>query len=165
MGELQIPDKRVDDIMLKHPINDWLAKTKRWNVVCTTVGHAYSDYKDAEGVFLITQIKTVLRGRSQNTEMLPIERDKEEYVRKVLVEEGGAKEGNLRWMSFPDGDKFHLLAGGTRPYRNKFNGPWSDYRLTPEQNTRLMRSGKDLAEWVAEAIANGEVVKRKRPPP
>jgi len=163
MGELQIPDKGVDDIMLKHPINDWLAKTKRWNVFCTTVGHVYSDYKDAEGVFLITQIQTVLHGRSQNTETL-IERDKEKYVKKVLVEEGGAREDSLRWMSLPDGDKFHLFTGGTRPYRNKFEGPWIDYRLTPEQKTRLMRSGKDMAEWVAEATANGEVVKRKWPP-
>ena len=102
MDKLQIPDKGVDDIMLKHPINDWLAETKRFRLVCTTIGHIYSGYKDAEGVFLITHIKPVRRSRSQNPEVL-VQRDRDRYVKKWLMEEGGAKPESLQWMSFPDG--------------------------------------------------------------
>ena len=163
MDKLQIPDKGVDDIMLKHPINDWLAKTNRYEIVCTTVGHIYSGYKDAECVFLITRIKIVHPSRSQTAETL-VERDKDKYVKKWLVEEGGVNEGGLQWMSFPDADKLHLLADGTRPSRNNFKGPWSDYRLTPEQNSRLMGSSKGLDDWVAKVTANGEAVERIWPP-
>lgn len=124
MGKLQIPDKGVDDIKLQNPINDWLAKTKRFNTVCTTVGHIYSGYRDADGVFLITHIKPVRRRKSQNGETL-VERDRDKYVKVWLVKEGGAEEECLRWMSFPDGDKLGLLADGTRPQRNWFHGPWS----------------------------------------
>lgn len=126
MDKLQIPDKGVNDTMLKHPINDWLAKTKHYNVVCKTFGHTYSGCQDAEGVILITTIKTVNRGHPQDTEAL-VERAKDKYVKKWLIEEGGAKENSLQWMSFPDADKLYLLADGTRPYRNNFKGPWSDY--------------------------------------
>ena len=163
MDNLQIPDKGVEDLMLKFPINDWLAKTKRFNIVCTTVGHVYSGYKDAEGVFLITHIKTIRRGRSQNTETL-VERDKDKYVKKWLVEEGEAKEDSLQWMSFPDGDKLFLLSDGTRPERNNFKGPWFHYQLTNDQGMRMMQSGKKASEWAAEAIANGEAVERIWPP-
>ena len=163
MDKLQIPDKGVEDIMLKHPINDWLAKTNRYNIVCTTVGHVYSCYKDAEGVFLVTHIKAVRRSRSESTETL-IESDKDKYVKAWLVEEGGVRDDCLQWMSFPDGDELHLLADGTRPDRNNFRGPWFDYQLTPDQSIRLMKSGKDLDEWVAEVTAGGEVVERIWPP-
>lgn len=163
MDQLQIPDKGVDEIMLKFPINDWLAKTKRHNIVCTTVGHVYSGYKEAEGAFLITQIK-ISRGRqSQNIEPL-YERDQDKYVKRWLVEEGGAKEEGLQWMSFPDGDKLYLLVDGIRPERNDFKGPWFHYQFTNDQNRRLTSSGKGMGEWVAEATANGEVVERIWPP-
>ena len=49
-------------------------------------------YEDAEGVFLITHIKTVRRSRSQNAEV-PVRRDRDRCVKKRLMEEGGAKAG------------------------------------------------------------------------
>lgn len=122
MGKLRIPDKGVDDIILKHPINDWLAKKKRYNVVCTTVGHGYSGYRDAEGVFLITYVKTVWRHESQKGETL-VERDKDKYVKIWLVEQGGVNEDCLQWMSFPDGGELGLLSDGIRPRRNERRGP------------------------------------------
>ena len=99
MAKLQIPDKGVEDIMLKRPINDWLAKTKRRGIVCTTVGHIYSEYKDAEGVFLITHVRRYRQ--SQTVEPL-VEADRDRYTKKWLIEEGGAKEDGLQWMTFPD---------------------------------------------------------------
>jgi len=112
MDKLQIPDKGVDDIRLNFPINDWLAKTKRYNVFCTTVGHVYSGYKDAEGVLIITHIKN--HHHPQTVEPL-VERDRDMYAKKLLTEEGGAKEDSLQWMSFPDADRLGLLAGEARP--------------------------------------------------
>ena len=163
MTNLQIPDKGVDDIWLQRPINDWLAKTKRYNIVCTTVGHIYSYYRDANGVFLITHVRTVRRRGPMGGETLAI-RDKDEHVKRWLVEEGGAKENSLQWMSFPDGDKLGLLFEGIRPKRNDFHGPWTHYELSDEQGKRMLKSGKDVPEWTAEAIANGEWVKRIWPP-
>ena len=163
MGQLQIPDKEVDDIMLQHPLNDWLAKTKRYNIVCTTVGHIYSYFRDAEGLFLMTHIKTVRRRESRDGEGL-VERDKDKYVKKWLVEEGGANEDSLQWMSIPDADNLGLLPGGARPTRNGFRGPWVHYDLTPEQGTKAMEAKMPLDEWAAQAYARGEAVKRVWPP-
>lgn len=59
MDKLDIPDKGVDDAMLLFPINDWLAKTRRYDIIYDTVGHFYSGYKDAEGVLFVTHVKTV----------------------------------------------------------------------------------------------------------
>ena len=61
MDKLQIPEKGVDDIMLKHP-NGWPAETKRYGIICTTVGDIYAGHRDAEGVFLITHIKIIRHG-------------------------------------------------------------------------------------------------------
>ena len=163
MANLQIPDKGVDDIFLHRPINDWLAKTKRYKIVCTTVGHIYALYTDANGVLIITHIRSVRRRQSQDGETLA-ERDKDEHVKRWLMEEGGAKEDGLQWMSFPDGEKLGLLLDGTRPRRSNFHGPWTHYELTNDQGLRLERSGKDTPEWVANAIAKGERVKRIWPP-
>ena len=116
-------------------------------------------------MFLTTQIKTVLHSRLQDTESLAlIERDKEKYVKKLLVEDGGAKEESLQWMSFPDGDELFLLTDGTRPHRNSFRGPWFDYRLARDKNVRMVGSGEGLDRWIAEVTANGEVVERIWPP-
>jgi len=163
MGQIQIPDKGVDDIMLQHPLNDWLAKTKRYNIVCATVGHVYSNCKDVEGVFLITHIKTVRRRESRDGEAL-IERDKDKYVKAWLVEEAGANEGSLQWMSIPDGDKLGLLSSGTRPRRNGFRGPWVHYELTHAQSMKAVRARMTMGEWAAQAEARGEAVERIWPP-
>ena len=159
MDKLQIPGKGVDDTMLKHPINNWLAKAKYSGVISTTVGHVFSNYKDAEGVFLITHAKTVHRGQSDDTDTL-VQRDRDKYVKKWLMEEGGAKEDSLQWMSFPDGDKLGLLDQGVRPRRKPFKGPFFKYKLTYDQRLRQIRSGKLIHEWATEAVANGEVVER-----
>ena len=163
MDKLQIPDKGVEDIRLQHPINDWLAKTKRRNIVCTTVGRIYSYYKDENGVLLITHIRAVRRRRSQNSETL-VERDKDRYAKTWLVQEGGAKEDSLQWRSFPDGDELGLLDDGTRPQRNMTHGPLIHYRLTKDRKFRVGRGSMSVRDWAAEAIANGEVVERIWPP-
>jgi len=163
MGKLQIPDRGVDNVMLEFPLNDWLAKTKRYNIVCTTVGHVYSCYRDAEGVFLMTHIKNVRRRESQDGETL-VERDKDKYVKTWLVEEGGANGDNLQWMSFPDGDKLDLLPSGARPTRNGVSGPLVHYELTRDQSKRAVRSKMPVHEWIAQAEANGEEVNRVWPP-
>lgn len=162
MAKLQIPDKEVDDIMLEHPLNDWLARKKRYNIVCATVGHIYSSYKDAEGVFLITHIRDVRRRKSRNGETLA-ERDKDKYVKTWLVQEGGADGDSLRWISFPDADE-HLLISGVRPERNNFHGRWVDYDLTHDQVLRSMRAKMTMVKWAMEAEARGEAVKRIWPP-
>lgn len=135
MENLRIPDKGLDDIKLGPPINDWLAKKKYRTIVCTTVGNIYSKYKEAECVFLI---KTVY---SLEIDTL-VERDWDKYVKKCLVEEGGAREDSVRWMSFPDGDELNLFVDGTRPRRNSLKGPWIHYRLTKDQKLRMKRSRK-----------------------
>ena len=94
--------------MLKFPINNWLAKTKRHSIVSNAVGNICSGHKEAEGVLLITHIKAFRRGQSQDIDLLS-ERGKEERVKQWLTEEGGAKDGSLRWMSFWDGDRLGLL--------------------------------------------------------
>lgn len=148
MDKLRIPDKGVDDTMLKHPINDWLARKKRYSIVCTTVGHVCSGYKDAEGVFLITHVGDFLRRQSQTAEA-PIERDRDKYVKVWLVKEGGAKEDDLRWMSFPDADEFWLLVDGVRPVRNGFKGPRVHHRLTRSHSSGFNVSDKNTREWEA----------------
>jgi len=42
MDRLEIPDRGVEDIRLKYPINDWLAKTKRYSIVCMSDGHMFN---------------------------------------------------------------------------------------------------------------------------
>ena len=163
MNKLEIPDKEVDVIMLQHPLNDWLAKKKRYNCVCTTVGHVYSDFKDAEGVLLITHIRTVRRDNSREPEA-PVERDRDKNTKRWLMCEGGENENSLRWMAFPDGDEFRLLEGGTRPARNDFKGRWVHRRLNKDQWSRMIQSGKQMIEWGEEAIANGEEIESIWPP-
>ena len=160
MKILEIPDKGVDDIMLKHPINDWLAKAKRYNIVCTTVGDPHNGFRE-EGILLVTHIGVVRP--PQGTEP-PVERDRDRRVKKWLVKEASVKEESLRWMSFPDTDEFLLLADGKRPHKNHFSGPFNAYRFTPDQVSRMWRSGKSQDAWVAEATANGEVLDRIWPP-
>ena len=70
MDKLQVTDKGVNDIMLKHPINDRLAKVNRYSAVCTTVFRVYSGYKNVEGASFVTCFKTVPRGRSQSIGVL-----------------------------------------------------------------------------------------------
>ena len=65
MDKLQILDKGADDIMFKHPIKNWLAKTDRRSINCMTDGHTYSGHRDVEGMFLITHIKLFHRSRPQ----------------------------------------------------------------------------------------------------
>jgi len=163
MGRLGVPDKRVDDIALEYPINDWLAKTNRLNVVCQTIGHVYSTCKDAEGVLLITHFKKVRKDPSHDVDLLS-ERDKDKNVKRWLMDEGGAKEDSFQWISFRDGERLGLLCEGTRPQRNTIKGPWYDCRLTREQGKRWLASGKRLDEWDAEVTANGEFVERLWPP-
>ena len=160
MERLEIPDKGVDDIMLKHPINDWLAKKKRRGVICTTVGNPCDGFSE-DGMLLVTHIRAVRQ--SQNPEP-PVERDSDRYVKKWLVEEGGAREDSMRWMSFPDESELYLPWTGTRPVQNDFSGPYTYYQFTGDQAVRMMKSGKSRDEWVAEAIANGEVLDRIWPP-
>ena len=160
MKKLEIPDKGVDDIMLKRPINDWLAKTNRYSIVCTTVGNVRIGFRE-EGVLLVTHIRYVRRSHEIEP---PVERDRDRRVKQWLVEEGGAKEESLRWMSFPDAVEWSLLAeGGGRPYRNDFSGPFTFWRLTGDQEARIRKSGKSRDEWGAEATANGEFVDRWPP--
>ena len=160
MDKLEIPDKGVDDAMLTYPINDWLAKTKRHKVICVTVGDPIIGLSE-EGILLVTHIRVVRK--SQNAGLL-VEGDRDRYVRKWLVEEGGATEESLRWMSFPDSAEVNLFAGDRRPRRNNFSGPCVFYNLTPDQALRQVKSHKTQREWAAEAIANGEVLDRVWPP-
>ena len=73
----------------------------------------------------------------------------------------GRKEGDLQWMSFPDGDKpiCWLTEHG-----HIERSPGVTDLTTPKQNTRLMRSDKGLDEWVADVAVGGEVVERIWPP-
>ena len=75
MNKLQVTDKGVNDIMLKHTINDRLARVNRYSAVCTTVFRVYSGYKNVEGAFLVTRFKAVPRGLSQSIGVL-IERER-----------------------------------------------------------------------------------------
>jgi hypothetical protein len=79
--KLQVPDKGVDDIVLKQPINGLLARMNWKNVMCNT-GSIYSGHQDAEGVLLIKYVVTVRGRRSQsyNTKV-PIEREKGKCVK------------------------------------------------------------------------------------
>jgi len=163
MDRLGVPDKGVDDIALDWPINDWLAKTNRLNVVCQTIGHVYSDCKDAEGVLLITNFKEVREDPSHDVDLLS-ERDKDKNVKRWLMEGGEPKEDSFRWMSFRDGEGLGLLSQGTRPQRNTLKGPWYDCKLTREQEERWLAYGKRLDEWDAEVTALGEFVERMWPP-
>jgi hypothetical protein len=86
MDNLQIPDERLNDNMLKHSINDWLTKANRDSAVCTTVCHVYSGYKNVEGAFPVT------RSQSRGVGML-IERERE--VREDVAGGRGRDEG--RW--------------------------------------------------------------------
>jgi len=156
MDRLQIPDKGVEDIRLKYPINDWLAKTKRYNIVCMTDGHMFNPgYKDAKGVLLITRIKGLRRCRSEDVETL-VERVEDKHVKRWLVEEGGAKDDSLRWISFPDGEKLGLWSG--RPEENNVQGPLFHYRATHKQLMKAQRAGQTVRQWATEAIARGEEV-------
>ena len=114
-------------------------------------------------MFLITHTRTVRQRESQGCETL-VERDKDRYVKRWLIEEGAASEDSLQWMSFPDGDKLGLLSEGTRPARNGVRGPWSHYELTSDQGLRAARAGMNPIEWAIEATAKGEAVKRIWPP-
>ena len=58
MDKLEIPDKGVEDFMLKYPINDWLAKTKRRGIMCVTVGNPRAGFHE-DGVLLVTHIRVV----------------------------------------------------------------------------------------------------------
>ena len=112
-------------------------------------------------MLIITHVKN--HRRSQTVEPL-VERDKNLYAKKLLTEEGGAKEDSLQWMSFPDADKLGLLASRTRPRENSINSPWAEYHLTQDQFLRMTLSGMDLRAWLAEAATNGEFVERIWPP-
>jgi len=114
-------------------------------------------YRDAKGMFLITHIKDLRQHRSQDGETL-VERDKDKRVKMWLVEEGGAKEDSLRWISFQDGVKLGLLCNGTRPERNDTQGLSYHYRLTHDQVINVLRAGQILREWAVEAVARGEGV-------
>ena len=162
MAKLKIPDKGVDDITLKYPINDWLAKKKRRRILCVTVGNPWTGFLE-DGLLLITHIRVVRQ--SQNAEPL-VERDRDRYVKKWLVHEGGASEDSLRWMSFPDVEKVHLFAGiyYRYPRRNNVSGPCKLYRLTPAQARRQFWSDKSVVRWIDEQIANGEVFEQIWPP-
>jgi len=102
-------------------------------------------YNDAKGVFLITHIKDLRQHRAQDGETLA-ERDKDKRVRMWLVEEGGAKEDSLRWISFQDGVKLGLLCNGIRPERNDVQGLSYHYRLTHDQVIKVLRAGQILRE-------------------
>ena len=75
-------------------------------MIYTTIGdgNPYSGYKDAE-VFLISHTRAIRR--SQGTEP-PAGRDRDRYVKKRLVEEGGVREESPQWLSFLDIDEFSL---------------------------------------------------------
>ena len=157
MAKLEIPDRELANRELYYPINDWLAKTKRRGLVCSTLHRGYDcGFEGPEGVLLITHIRAARR--SESAELL-VERDQDKYVKKWLVEEGGAREESMRWMSFPDEDEFSLLIDGPRPRRNRSSGPPIYYEFTLDQIERQMESGKNGHVWAAEARANGEVVK------
>jgi len=161
MDGLQIPEKGVYGTMLDFPLNDWLVKTKRYKIACTTVGHVYSSYKDAEGVLLVTRIKT---GGWQDDETL-VEGDKDKHMKTRLMEEGGVKEDCLQWISFKDRLGLGFSSIGTRPKRNDYQGRWTNYKLTKDQAVRAARTGKPVVdEWAAEVIANGEAVEILHPP-
>ena len=60
-----------------------------------------------EGTLFLTHIRVIRQSR--NIESL-VEGDRDGDVKKWLAEVGGTKEDNLRWMSFPDVDKFYFTA-------------------------------------------------------
>ena len=128
MDKLGIPHKDVDNVLLIHPLNDWLARTKRRGVVCVTVGNALVGFREPDGIFLVTHIRYVRK--SPNAE-LPVERDQDRYVKKWLVGEGGAKEESLRWLTIPDAEEFGMFyATGTRPrLADGFTGPRTVYEF------------------------------------
>jgi len=164
MDRLQIPDKGVEDLRLEYPINDWLAKTNRCEIVCLSDGHMLNPgYKAAKGVFLITHSKSVRRPQSQDGETL-VERDKDRYAKKWLMEDGGAREDSLRWVSFPDASKLGLWNGGTRPRQNNVRGPSFEYRATHKQLMKALDAGQSVHQWATEAIARGEEVEIVWPP-
>ena len=157
---LGIPDKGVNDTLIAFPINDWLARTKRRHIVCNVIGNTFPDCQEAKGVLLITHIKAVRQGPSQDVDLLG-ERAKDEGAKQWLIKEGEVKEDSLRWMPFRDADKLGLLSQGTRPRRSNVKGSWVFYKLTPEQSARWRASGKTLRDWDEEVTARGEVVDRE----
>ena len=128
MAKLEIPDKGVEDVILKYPIDDWLAKKKRRRILCVTVGNPCTGFID-DSLLLVTHIRVVRQ--SQNAEPL-VEEERDRYVKKWLVQEAGASEDSLWWMSFPDAGKDSLFAGINcrRPRRNNVSGPCTLDRLT-----------------------------------
>ncbi len=97
MKNLQIDDKGVENWRLEFPNNDWLAKQGKKDVLAGVCRHP-STGPDARGnedhdILIITQI-----GWSHGTKdnVVFAEGEKEKRVKEWLVNNGGAKESDVR---------------------------------------------------------------------
>ncbi|KAF9018136.1 hypothetical protein BDZ89DRAFT_1074166 [Hymenopellis radicata] len=116
-----IPDKGVENDRLDYPLNDWLAKNEKYEVLAGTIMHPSKGSDVEDGMLLITQqawYKSISRPRAMSLAPLP-ERNVDVRVKRWLVG-GGATEDNIEWLSV--WDTFGLTVYGTRPFKNNVHG-------------------------------------------
>ncbi|KAF9014870.1 hypothetical protein BDZ89DRAFT_1066239 [Hymenopellis radicata] len=142
MKNLQIDDKGVENWRLEFPVNDWLAKHGKKDVLAGVLQHPSTgrDAREDEdhGLLLITQFGWS-EGYKDN--MLFTEAEKEKRVKEWLINDGGAKESDLEWMSVCD--KHGITRLGFVPTENDTSGLESDtiIDLTDEQADRWVAAG------------------------
>ncbi|KAF9018138.1 hypothetical protein BDZ89DRAFT_1074168 [Hymenopellis radicata] len=140
-----IPDKGVENDRLDYPLNDWLAKNNKVEVLAGTIMHPSKGSEVEDGVLLITQqvwYKSISRPRAMSLAPLP-ERDVDVRVKQWLIS-GGATEDKLEWLSI--WDTFGLTVYGIRPFRNNEKG-----RRPINVDMTIIPKDTYLA-WVAEGM-------------
>ncbi len=121
MKYYEIPDKGVEDERLDYPLNDWLAKNGKREVLAGTMMHPSKGSKIEDGMLLITQqvwFKSLTRKTAMSRPPLR-ERDVDVAAKQWLIN-GGAGENEIEWLSV--WDTFGLTQISRYAYKNNVKG-------------------------------------------
>lgn len=131
MSKLGIHDRGMRDAELYHPVNNWLAEHGKKDILACTMPHPIKATSwEEDGMIIMTHI--ILCDAHL---VLPECDEKDEKVKRWLVDECGLKPDELEWHRFFD--KYWLTINGTEPRTN-------DRRRRPDP---VFVTDEDADEW------------------
>ncbi|KAF9062636.1 hypothetical protein BDP27DRAFT_1336319 [Rhodocollybia butyracea] len=111
-----IDDKGADDDLLESPINDWLARNNKLEILAGAICHPdRGTAKDKEDGILIVTHPVFSPKKEPQTVTFP--EDKQDIAAKEWLMAGGVAEEDLEWICF--WDTVGLTRMGLQPRRNE----------------------------------------------
>lgn len=120
MAKLNIDTRKVNDLRLEWPINNWLAETSKLNILAGAIRHPRYTSKEEDGILFMCRFIQAYCNEARDPVLIE-EHSRDKEVKDWLMNEGGVKESEIEFVSM--WDLSNLTRSGVIPTCNNIQGP------------------------------------------